>query len=218
MLVLGEKVEYVEIWGGPVESNVLLSGEMLNVECFGEKLGTPPPYLRVPPPEKKIKIFNIFNISAVLSIFGFNMPPPQNSTYSTFPLKEAQFVQKVLLSAETLNMLNSKSLGLRLIGKHRDRPERHISVAPDYPDFSYEAPENCFFLLQFWAATDEAVSLTLFLVHICQENSIGTLPRPNKETRVASPLCTDHSILLQILFVSVLKRGVARFPTTPCIY
>ena len=34
-------------------------------------------------------------------------PWPENSTYSTFPLKEAHFLKKMLLSGEMLNMLNS---------------------------------------------------------------------------------------------------------------
>ena len=40
---------------------------------------------------------------------------PQNSTYSTFPLKEAHFLKKMLLSAEMLNMLNSLARGHLLI-------------------------------------------------------------------------------------------------------
>ena len=39
------------------------------------------------------KTFNIFNISAERSPYWFNMGP-QNSTYSTFPLKEISFLRK----------------------------------------------------------------------------------------------------------------------------
>ena len=39
------------------------------------------------------KTFNIFNISAERSTYWFNMGP-QNSTYSTFPLKETSFLRK----------------------------------------------------------------------------------------------------------------------------
>ena len=68
--------------GGLLNKNVLLSGEMLNMlNVLGKDLGTPPP----------------------LS----SSSPPKNSTYSTFPLKEAHFLKKMLLSAEMLNMLNS---------------------------------------------------------------------------------------------------------------
>ena len=59
---------------------MLLSGEMLNMLNVLGKIGDPP-----------------------LS----SSSPPKKSTYSTFPLKEANFLEKVLLSAEMLNMLNS---------------------------------------------------------------------------------------------------------------
>ena len=78
-------IEYVESWGGMLNQNVLLSGEMLNMlnmlNALGRTWPNPPPFLLALP-----KPFNIFNISAVLS----NMPP-QDSTYSTVPLKEAHY-------------------------------------------------------------------------------------------------------------------------------
>ena len=71
--------------GGAVESKCAsFSGNVEYAECFGESLGTPPPfpYLLV-----LSKSFNIFNIS---------------SERSTFSQKK-----KTFLSAEMLNMLNS---------------------------------------------------------------------------------------------------------------
>ena len=79
------------ILGGLLNKNVLLSREMLTMLNMLKVLGRtwgPPPYLLVLP-----KTFNIFNISAERSTFWFNMGP-QNSTYSTFSLKEAHFSKK----------------------------------------------------------------------------------------------------------------------------
>ena len=74
---------------------------MLNAECF-ESL----------PPLSSSSPQNIQHIQHIRHLCSFkhiliHHAPPQNSTYSTFPLKKAHFVQNVPLSAEMLNMLNS---------------------------------------------------------------------------------------------------------------
>ena len=108
-------VEYVEFWGACWIKMCFFQGKCwICWICwmFWGEPGDPPPYLLVLP--KTFNIFNIFNISAERSTFWFNMGP-QNSTYSTFPLKEAHFLKKMLLSAEMLNMLNSLARGHLLI-------------------------------------------------------------------------------------------------------
>ena len=121
---------------GPVEKMCFFQGKMLNMlnpggacwikMCFFQgkcwicwicwmfwgELGQTPPFLLVLP-----KAFNIFNISAILSTFWFNMPP-QDSTYSTFPLKEAHLWENVFLSPEMLNMLNM----LNVLGRTWPKP------------------------------------------------------------------------------------------------
>ena len=86
----------------------LLSAEMLNMLNSGG------------PVESKCASFcrNVEYVEYV-ECFGENLgPPPLSSsspTYSTFPLKEAHFLKKMLLSAEMLNMLNSLARGHLLI-------------------------------------------------------------------------------------------------------
>ena len=69
-------VERIEFWRGMLNKNVLLAGEMLSM----------------------LNMLNVLGKSGDPPLSS-SSPPPKKSTYSTFPLKEANFPEKVLLSS-----------------------------------------------------------------------------------------------------------------------
>ena len=79
--------EYVDFWGACWTKTCSFRGHVENVECFGESLWTPPPYLLVLPPNSTYSRCSTFcGFKHILT-----QQASQNSTYSTFPWKKHIF-------------------------------------------------------------------------------------------------------------------------------